>query len=99
VTIAPCEVETDAEVLTLTRAVSTLLIASRCCRRTIAHEGLKATLESEINEEAGATLNSDTSCPSPKPANGTIAVKVINHLGDEVMKVFAYDGAQFDPDE
>ena len=25
---------------------------------------------------------------SPKPKGGRIAVKVINHLGDEVMKVF-----------
>jgi adenine-specific DNA-methyltransferase len=35
-----------------------------------------------------ATLNSDTSRPFDKPKNGRIAVKVINHLGDEVMKVF-----------
>ena len=33
-------------------------------------------------------LNSDTSRPFPKPTSGRIAVKVINHLGDEVMKVF-----------
>jgi adenine-specific DNA-methyltransferase len=38
--------------------------------------------------EAWATLHSDTSRPFAKPANGRIAVKVINHLGDEVMKVF-----------
>jgi len=31
---------------------------------------------------------SDTSRPFDKPKNGRIAVKVINHLGDEVMKVF-----------
>jgi hypothetical protein len=35
-----------------------------------------------------ATLNSDTSRPFDKPKNGRIAIKVINHLGDEVMKVF-----------
>jgi adenine-specific DNA-methyltransferase len=35
-----------------------------------------------------ATLNSDTSCPFDKPKNGRIAIKVTNHLGDEVMKVF-----------
>ena len=34
------------------------------------------------------TLNSDTSRPFEKPKSGRIAVKVINHLGDEVMKVF-----------
>ena len=48
------------------------------------------TLKAEVNEEAWATLNSDTSRPFPKPKlkSGRIAVKVINHLGDEVMKVF-----------
>ena len=35
-----------------------------------------------------AMLNSDTSRPLDKPKSGRIAVKVINHLGDEVMKVF-----------
>lgn len=52
------------------------------------YSALKTTLKAEINEEAWATLNSDTSRAFPKPANGRIAVKVINHLGDEVMKVF-----------
>ena len=37
---------------------------------------------------AGATLNSDRSRAFDKPKNGRIAVKVINHLGGEVMKVF-----------
>jgi adenine-specific DNA-methyltransferase len=49
---------------------------------------LKTTLKAEINPEAWETLNSDTSRPFPKPKSGRIAVKVINHLGDEVMKVF-----------
>ena len=49
---------------------------------------LKTTLKAEINEEAWASLHSDTSRPFPKPKSGRIAVKVINHLGDEVMKVF-----------
>ncbi|MCW5236325.1 site-specific DNA-methyltransferase [Verminephrobacter eiseniae] len=48
----------------------------------------KTTLKAEIDADAWATLNSDTSRPFPKPATGRIAVKVINHLGDEVMKVF-----------
>jgi adenine-specific DNA-methyltransferase len=52
------------------------------------YKALKTTLRSEVNEEAWATLHSDTSRPFPKPASGRIAVKVINHLGDEVMKVF-----------
>jgi adenine-specific DNA-methyltransferase len=49
---------------------------------------LKTTLKAEINEEAWATLHSDTSRAFPKPKSGRISVKVINHLGDEVMKVF-----------
>src|SRR5206468_5311793 len=52
------------------------------------YSSLKTTLKAEINEEAWATLNSDTSRPFDKPKSGRIAVKVINHLGDEVMKVF-----------
>jgi adenine-specific DNA-methyltransferase len=49
---------------------------------------LKTTLKAEINAEAWESLNSDTSRIFPKPKSGRIAVKVINHLGDEVMKVF-----------
>jgi adenine-specific DNA-methyltransferase len=49
---------------------------------------LKTTLKAEIDETAWATLHSDTSRPFDKPKSGRIAVKVINHLGDEVMKVF-----------
>jgi adenine-specific DNA-methyltransferase len=52
------------------------------------YSALKTTLKAEINLEAWATLNSDTSRAFPKPQSGRIAVKVINHLGDEVMKVF-----------
>lgn len=52
------------------------------------YKALKTTLKAEIDEDAWATLNSDTSRPFDKPKSGRIAVKVINHLGDEVMKVF-----------
>ena len=52
------------------------------------YKALKTTLKAEINEEVWDSLHSDTSRPFPKPATGRIAVKVINHLGDEVMKVF-----------
>lgn len=41
-----------------------------------------------VNAEAWETLNSDTSRPFEKPQGGRIAVKVISHLGNEVMKVF-----------
>lgn len=52
------------------------------------YSALKTTLKAEIDLEAWTTLNSDTSRPFEKPKSGRIAVKVINHLGDEVMKVF-----------
>lgn len=52
------------------------------------YTALKTTLKAEINAEAWASLHSDTSRPFEKPTRGRIAVKVINHLGDEVMKVF-----------
>ena len=52
------------------------------------YKSLKTTLKAEINQEAWETLHSDTSRPFPRPTSGRIAVKVINHLGDEVMKVF-----------
>jgi adenine-specific DNA-methyltransferase len=52
------------------------------------YKALKTTLKAEIDEDAWATLHSDVSRPFDKPATGRIAVKVINHLGDEVMKVF-----------
>jgi adenine-specific DNA-methyltransferase len=53
------------------------------------YKALKTTLKAEIDEEAWESLYSDTSRPFAKPKSGRIAVKVINHLGDEVMKVFA----------
>jgi adenine-specific DNA-methyltransferase len=51
------------------------------------YNALKITLKAEINEDAWRTLNSDTSRAFAAPKSGRIAVKVINHLGDEVMKV------------
>ena len=52
------------------------------------YKALKTTLKAEINAETWATLKSDISRPFDVPDSGRIAVKVINHLGDEVMKVF-----------
>ena len=52
------------------------------------YKSLKTTLKAEIDLDAWESLHSDTSRPFPKPETGKIAVKVINHLGDEVMKVF-----------
>ena len=53
------------------------------------YKSLKTTLKAEIDEEAWESLHSDVSRPFAKPRTGRIAVKVINHLGDEVMKVFS----------
>jgi adenine-specific DNA-methyltransferase len=51
------------------------------------YKSLKTTLKAEIDEEAWESLHSDASRPFDRPKSGRIAVKVINHLGDEVMKV------------
>ena len=55
------------------------------------YKALKTTLKAEINAEAWDTLNSDISRPFEKPKDGRIAVKVINHLGDEVIKIYKVD--------
>ena len=52
------------------------------------YKSMRTTLKSHIDEDAWESLRSDTSRWFAKPKNGLIAVKVINHLGDEVMKVF-----------
>ena len=52
------------------------------------YKSLNTTLKAEINQEAWEYINSDTSRAFDKPKSGRIAVKVVNHLGDEVMKVF-----------
>lgn len=48
---------------------------------------LQTTLKAEIDRETWTTLRRAISRPFDKPTSGRIAVKVINHLGDEVMKV------------
>ncbi len=52
------------------------------------YKALKTALRAEIDEDAWATLYRATSRPFPRPRDGVIAVKVINHFGDEVMKVY-----------
>jgi adenine-specific DNA-methyltransferase len=52
------------------------------------YEKLKRALRADIDEAAWSTLYSTTSRPFPKPESGKIAIKVINHYGDEVLKVF-----------
>ena len=52
------------------------------------YKSLKTTLKAEIDREAWQSLSKTVSRPFPKPDSGRIAVKVINNLGDEVLKVF-----------
>ena len=51
------------------------------------YKALKTTLKAEIDAEAWESLKRTRSRPFPRPERGKVAVKVINHLGDEVMKV------------
>ena len=51
-------------------------------------ERLKRTIRAEIDESAWESLYSTTSRPFAPPKTGKIAVKVINHYGDEVLKVY-----------
>jgi adenine-specific DNA-methyltransferase len=53
------------------------------------YKSLKTALKAEVDEAAWETLYRDTSRPFERPPTGRIAVKVINHFGDEVMKVFS----------
>ena len=52
------------------------------------YDALKKTRKAEIDEEAWDSRYSEVSRPVTPPASGRVAVKVINHLGDEVMWVF-----------
>jgi adenine-specific DNA-methyltransferase len=56
------------------------------------YEKLKRALRAEIDEAAWAALYSTKSQPFETPASGKIAIKVINHYGDEVLKVILVDG-------
>jgi len=49
---------------------------------------LKHALRAEIDEQAWDSLYGTRSRPFPPPKSGKIAIKVINHYGDEVLKVF-----------
>jgi adenine-specific DNA-methyltransferase len=51
------------------------------------YKALKTTLKAEIDEDAWESLKRTRSRPFAKPPSGRVAVKVVNHLGDEVMKV------------
>ena len=52
------------------------------------YDKLKRALRAEIDESAWSALYSTVSFPFDKPKSGKIAVKVINHYGDDVLKVY-----------
>jgi adenine-specific DNA-methyltransferase len=52
------------------------------------YDKLKRALRADIDEAAWSTLYSTRSFPIDRPSTGKIAVKVINHYGDEVLKVY-----------
>ncbi len=53
------------------------------------YDKLRRALRADISDEAWATVNSTVSRPFPRPKSGKIAIKVINHYGDEVLNVVA----------
>ena len=56
------------------------------------YEKLKKALKAEIDEGEWAKLYATTSVPFDAPKGGKIAVKVINHFGDDVLKVYQLEG-------
>jgi len=52
------------------------------------YDKLKRAQRGDIDAAAWSSLYSTVSQPFDKPESGKIAVKVINHYGDEVLKVF-----------
>ena len=56
------------------------------------YEKLKRALKAEIDEAAWATRYSTISRPFAPPTTGKMAVKVINHYGDDVLKVYEVGG-------
>lgn len=56
------------------------------------YEKLKKALKAEIDEGEWAKLYATTSVPFDPPKGGKIAVKVISHSGDDVLKVYQLEG-------
>jgi adenine-specific DNA-methyltransferase len=56
------------------------------------YDKLRRALRADIDETAWSSLNSTVSRPFPIPESGTIAIKVINHYGDEILKVYQVQG-------
>ena len=58
------------------------------------YDKLRRALKADVNEEAWATVNSNVSRTFPRPTVGKVAIKVINHYGDEVLKVLPIGPAE-----
>jgi adenine-specific DNA-methyltransferase len=56
------------------------------------YDKLRRALRADIDEAAWSSLNSTVSRPVPVPDSGCIAIKVINHYGDEILKVYEVRG-------
>jgi adenine-specific DNA-methyltransferase len=56
------------------------------------YDKLRRALRADIDEAAWSSLNSTISRPFPVPDSGCIAIKVINHYGDEILKVYQVQG-------
>lgn len=54
----------------------------------MAYKALSRALRAHIDEAAWDSCYMTTSRPFPLPESGKIAVKVINHYGDEVLKIY-----------
>jgi adenine-specific DNA-methyltransferase len=50
------------------------------------YDKLRRALRADISDDAWATINSTVSRPFARPSTGKIAIKVINHYGDEVLR-------------
>jgi adenine-specific DNA-methyltransferase len=57
------------------------------------YEKLRKALRAEIDEGEWSKLYRATSQPFDPPKSGKVAVKVINHFGDEVLKVYPVPAA------
>jgi len=58
------------------------------------YDKLRRALRADIDEAAWSSLNSTVSRPFLHPESGRIAIKVINHYGDEILKVYGVGPSQ-----
>jgi adenine-specific DNA-methyltransferase len=58
------------------------------------YKALKAALKADVDEKTWTSLYSTVSRPFDAPASGRIAVKVINHYGDEVVRMYEMSEAK-----